>query len=256
LSTNANLGRKSWIYVIAATIAAGHDGRMTLKVAMVLFPRLTQLDLTGPYEIFTRVPEAEVHLVAHDLAPVASDRGLAIVPTTTFETCPAVDVVCVPGGPGQADVMDDERLLGFLRQTAGTARYMTSVCTGSLLLGAAGLLRGRRATTHWSALDQLRLFGAEPVARRYVIDGSLVTGGGVTAGIDFGLALVMEACGEAIARGIALGLEYRPSPPFAGGHPDAEDPAITDAVRALFGAYWDGRREASERAAARLARVA
>jgi cyclohexyl-isocyanide hydratase len=140
------------------------------RIGLVLFPKLTQLDLTGPAEVFGRMPGCEIHLLWKTLEPVASDRGLSILPTTTFQTCPELDVICVPGGPGQIELMEDEETLRFLRRIAPSCRLVTSVCTGSLVLGAAGLLRGYRATCHWSSIDQLRLLGAEPVSERVVRD--------------------------------------------------------------------------------------
>jgi cyclohexyl-isocyanide hydratase len=225
---------------------------MVRRTAFVLLPNITQLDLTAPYEVFARVPNNQLQLVAHSMDPVRTDRGLMLMPTATFETCTDVEVVCVPGGPGQVEAMEDDRVLDFLRRAAEGARYLTSVCTGALLLGAAGLLRGRRATTHWSALDQLAMFGAEPVTARYVFDGPIATSSGVSAGIDFGLAMVAELCGEAQARAIALGLEYRPEPPFVGGHPEVESHTVREAVGRRNASLWERRLAASQRAAARL----
>jgi cyclohexyl-isocyanide hydratase len=198
---------------------------------MLLFPRLTQLDLTGPFELFHRVPGARVHLVWKDLQPVRADSGMAIVPTTTLADCPPLDVLCVPGGYGQALLADDEAVLAFLRRQGEHARYVTSVCTGALLLGAAGLLDGYAATTHWAYVDQLAAFGARYTPGRVVVDRNRITGGGVTAGIDFGLTLVAKLAGEEVAQAIQLGLEYDPEPPFRRGRPELADPAIVAAVR-------------------------
>jgi cyclohexyl-isocyanide hydratase len=186
---------------------------------MLLFPRLTQLDLTGPYEVFARLPDTQVHLVAQSLEPVVSDYGLAIVPTTTFGACPPLDVLFVPGGPGIAAAIESCETLAFLKQRAAAAKYITSVCTGSLVLGAAGLLAGYRATTHWLSLNLLPVVGAIPVHERIVIDQNRITGGGVTAGIDFGLAVAAHLAGEDAARAIQLMLEYDPAPPFDSGSP-------------------------------------
>jgi cyclohexyl-isocyanide hydratase len=185
-------------------------------VGMLLFPRMTQLDLTGPYEVLVRLPRTQVHLVARDMAPVRSDRGLAITPTITLAECPQLDVIMVPGGAGQQDLMEDETMLAFLRRQAAGARYVTSVCTGSLVLGAAGLLEGRRATCHWSALESLAALGAIPTAERVVVDGNVVTGAGVAAGIDFALRLAEILEGETAAREIQLQIEYDPDPPYEG----------------------------------------
>ena len=207
-----------------------------MNIGMLLFPRLTQLDLTGPFEVLHRIPGATVHLVWKDTAPVSAESGLAIVPTTTLATCPPLDVVVVPGGWGQADLMTDREVLDWLRAHARTARYMTAVCTGALVLGAAGLLDGYRATTHWAWTDQLAAFGAIHAPGRVVKDRDRITGGGVTAGIDFGLTLAAELAGADIAKAIQLGLEYNPAPPFACGHPDVADPALVAIVRARLDA--------------------
>jgi cyclohexyl-isocyanide hydratase len=145
---------------------------------MLIFPRITQLDMTGPYEVLVRTPNSAVHLVARTLDPVTTDRGMQIVPTVTYETCPPLDPIMVPGGPGQQDLMENGAALGFLRKQAAGAKYVTSVCTGSLVLSAAGLLKGKRATCHWGALEHLKLLGAIPVSERVVVDGNVVTGAG------------------------------------------------------------------------------
>lgn len=205
---------------------------MTLHIGMLLFPGLTQLDLTAPFELMHRIPGAQVHLVWKDLDPVRAGSGLGLLPTTTFADCPALDVLFVPGGTGQAALMDDQAVLGFLRDRGRTARYVTSVCTGSLLLGAAGLLEGYAATSHWAFVDLLPAFGARPAPGRVVVDRNRITAGGVTAGLDFGLRLVAELAGERRAQAIQLGLEYDPDPPFRSGHPSVADPALVAEVRA------------------------
>ncbi|SUE06872.1 transcriptional activator FtrA [Pantoea agglomerans] len=166
-----------------------------LQIGLLLFPDVTQLDLTGPWEVFARTPGVECHLIWKDLQPVRSDRGLSILPTTTFADCPPLDVICVPGGPGQIALMSDDITLNFLRQQADQAKWVTSVCTGSLVLGAAGLLKGYRATSHWSSIDQLALLGAEPVSQRVVRDRNRISGAGVTSGIDFALDAGGRNCG-------------------------------------------------------------
>ena len=155
-----------------------------------MFPKVTQLDLTGPLQVFSSVPGAKVHLIWKRIEPVPSDSVLVLTPTITFADCPQLDVICVPGGVGTDDMVNDEEMLDFLRRQAGAAKYITSVCTGSLVLGAAGLLQGYRATTHWTAMDFLAPFGAIPTKTRVCVDRNRVTGGGVTAGIDFALTLV------------------------------------------------------------------
>src|SRR5229473_537486 len=172
---------RHWRYQIMST---------PLQIGLVLFPRVTQLDLTGPVQVFSSVPGAKVHLIWKRIEPVASDSVLTLTPTVSFADCPQLDVICVPGGLGTDDMINDEEMLAFLRKQAEGAKYITSVCTGSLVLGAAGLLRGYRAATHWTAMDFLSEFGATPTKTRVCIDGNRVTGGGVTAGIDFALTLV------------------------------------------------------------------
>lgn len=204
---------------------------MTLQIGLLAFPGVQQLDLTAPYEVFASLPGVEVHIVAAHRAPVRSATGLMLAPTITCAECPALDVICIPGGVGVNALMQDEAILAFVRGQAARARYVTSVCTGALVLGAAGLLKGRRATTHWAALDLLEAFGATPVAERVVRDGNLVTGGGVTAGIDFALTLAAELFGREEAERVQLALEYAPSPPFDSGTPDRAAPAVLAAAR-------------------------
>jgi cyclohexyl-isocyanide hydratase len=225
---------------------------MSLTFGLILFPEMTQLDLTGPFEVFARVPGAATHLIWKTREPVRTDRGLSIIPTTTFDECPPLDVVCVPGGPGQVALMDDAVLLEFLRKTAQSCRYVTSVCTGSLVLGAAGLLRGYRATTHWASHDQLAMLGAEPVDARVVFDRNRITGAGVTSGIDFALAVVAHLAGEDVAKRIQLQMEYAPQPPFAAGTPTQAGEALTAEVRAKMEGLQARRRDATARAAAAL----
>lgn len=225
-----------------------------LEIGLLLFPNLTQLDLTGPYEVFSRLPGARTHLLWKDRAPVVSDKGMAIVPTTSFAEAPArLDVICVPGGPGQIELMDDTAVLDFLRAAAAKAQYVTSVCTGSLVLGAAGLLKGYRATCHWSSLDQLTVLGAEPVAERVVRDRNRITGAGVTSGIDFALAVVAELRGRRAAEVIQLGIEYDPAPPFSAGSPRTADGELLQQTRAKLANFLERRRAATRRAAERLA---
>jgi cyclohexyl-isocyanide hydratase len=208
---------------------------MTLHIGMLLFPKLTQLDLTGPFEVFHRIPDAKVHLVWKDTQPVYADSGLGLLPTTTLADCPALDIVFVPGGWGQIALMTDPEVLEFLRHHGRTARYVTSVCTGSLVLGAAGLLDGYNATTHWGFTELLAKLGAHHVPGRVVVDRNRITGGGVTAGIDFALQVAAEVAGAEVAKAIQLGIEYNPAPPFHSGHPDVADPALVAQLRARFG---------------------
>lgn len=228
------------------------DAPARFTAGLLLFPGLTQLDLTGPYEILARLPGAEVHLLWKTLDPVRSEHGLTILPTTTLDDCPSLDLVCVPGGGGVNALLEDAEVLAFLRRVAAQARYVTSVCTGSLALGAAGLLRGRRAACHWRSRELLRSFGAEPVPERVVVDGNLITGGGVTAGIDFALRVVALAAGEEAAKAIQLGVEYDPSPPFDAGSPERADPAVLEAVMRRTEARQRERAERVARAASAL----
>jgi cyclohexyl-isocyanide hydratase len=227
-----------------------------LEIGFPLFPALTQLDLTGPWEVLTRLKGARCHLLAHDLSPVRSASGLTIVPTLTYAACPQLTMICVPGGPGHLQAMEDEALLAFLRRQAPGCRYVTAVCTGALVLAAAGLLRGYRATTHWMSRERLATFGAIAVAERVVIDRNRITGGGVTAGIDFALTVAAEIAGPEAARQIQLGVEYAPAPPFVGGTPETSDPALVAAVREKGKAYQVRMTEVDARAAGRLDQVA
>jgi cyclohexyl-isocyanide hydratase len=219
---------------------------------MVMFPGLTQLDLTGAYEVLARMPDTRVYLVASTLHPVRTEWGLTILPDTTFADAPLLDVLCVPGGWGVDRHLGDDELLGFLRSRGEHARYITSVCSGALLLGAAGLLRGHRATTHWMSLDLLPLLGAEAVRQRVVRDGNRITGAGVTAGIDFGLTLAAELFGPATAQRIQLAIEYAPTPPFESGTPATAPDDIARALRRDSGDALTRRRALVEAAARRL----
>lgn len=204
---------------------------MTRHIGILVFPGVQQLDLTGPYEVFASLPDTKVHLIWKDRAPITSATGLVLIPTIVLAECPKLDVICVPGGGGVNALLQDVEVLDFLRAQATQARYVTSVCTGSLVLGAAGLLKGRKATTHWFAHDFLEKFGAIAVHGRVVRDGNLITAGGVTAGIDFGLAVVAELVGRTEAEAIQLGLEYAPAPPFTAGTPEDAPSAVVAAVK-------------------------
>jgi cyclohexyl-isocyanide hydratase len=224
----------------------------TLHIGFLLFPRVTQLDLTGPAQVLSRVPNARVHLVWKTTEPVPTDVGFSLLPTTSFADCPPLAVLCVPGGFGIADQLEDEETLAFLRRQAAQARYVTSVCNGSLVLGAAGLLRGYRSACHWMWRHHLASFGATPVAERVVKDRNRISGGGVTAGIDFGLGLAAELAGEDVARMLQLAFEYDPQPPFDCGTPDKAGPALVARLRALQQARLDDVASRIARAAARL----
>ena len=202
-----------------------------LTIAFLIYPNVTQLDFTGPAQVLSRLGDANLHFVWRDRDPVQTDSGFAILPTATFAEIEAADILCVPGGFGCVDVMEDAEALAWARAVGSQAQWVTSVCTGSLILGAAGLLDGYRATTHWNWHDFLPLFGAEPVRERVVFDRNRVTGAGVTAGIDFALALTAAIRGEAYAKGVQLALEYDPEPPFGSGSPEGAGAELTEVVR-------------------------
>ncbi|MBR7963321.1 DJ-1/PfpI family protein [Burkholderia vietnamiensis] len=216
---------------------------MTLHIGLLVFPGVQQLDLTGPHDVLASLPDAAVHLVWKSRDTVASSSGLALEPTCTFDDCPPLDVICVPGGIGINDLLLDAATIAFVQQRAASARYVTSVCTGALLLGVAGLLRGRRATTHWAFHSLLEPLGAVPVRERVVRDGNLITGGGVTAGIDFALTIAAELVGDEEAQAIQLQLEYAPAPPFDAGSPDTAPASVLARVTGRSAAGLDKRRK-------------
>ena len=204
---------------------------MTLTVGLVLFPNVTQLDLTAPYEVFSRMPDTRVAVMAATRVPVRTEWGLTIAPDASFGDAPRLDVLCVPGGWGVNAMLEDQAALAFIRERGAEARYVTSVCSGALLLGAAGLLRGYRATTHWMSLDLLARFGAIPVPERVVVDRNRITGAGVTAGIDLALTIASELFGDRTAQEIQLAVEYDPAPRFTSGSPRTAPSDVTAAVR-------------------------
>jgi cyclohexyl-isocyanide hydratase len=223
-----------------------------MQIAFLPFPGMTQLDMTGPAQFLARLPGASVHYVSGNLDPVPTDAGFSIVPTATYADIPAPDIICVPGGIGVASVMNDDAAMAWLRQAGSTATWVTSVCTGALILGAAGLLEGYRATTHWAWHHHLAMFGAEPVHARTVIDRNRVTGGGVTAGIDFALTLIAQIAGEEVAKTLQLGFEYDPAPPFDAGSPEKAGPEFVARYTEAAAARSRGREEALVKAAERL----
>lgn len=217
---------------MAAPTAAPYSVVMASFIsAFVLFPNVTQLDLTGPLQVLHRLPGASTQIVAKTPAPVPSDCGVSLVPTTTFAACEDVDLLCIPGGFGVAEAIGDAETLAFVRDAAARARYVTSVCTGAFVLGAAGLLRGKRATTHWAYHELLPLVSAIPERARVVRDGNVITGAGVTAGLDFAFAVLADVAGAEVAQSIQLGLEYDPEPPFPSGSPDRAPRQVSDVVR-------------------------
>jgi cyclohexyl-isocyanide hydratase len=210
------------------------------QCGFVIFNNITQLDFTGPLQVLHRLPDSQVHIIAATLDPVISDCGLALVPTMTFADCPQLDLICVPGGFGVEAVMADRSAIDFIRAQAAGARYVTSVCTGAFVLGTAGLLKGKKATTHWAYHPMLAQVDAIPTGGRVVRDGNIFTGGGVTAGIDFALTIVAEIAGRHVAQGIQLSIEYDPAPPFDSGTPNK---APGDILARLAGNY--AKRNAS-----------
>lgn len=224
-----------------------------LHIAFLLFPHVTQLDLTGPAQVLSRLGNAKLDLVAKTREPVETDAQFVLLPTATFAEIRSTDILCVPGGFGTVAAMEDSETLAWVRQVAGTAQWVTSVCTGSLVLAAAGLLTGYRAACHWASREQLAFFGAEPVAERVVFDRNRVSGGGVTAGIDFALALTARIRGEAHAKFVQLSLEYDPAPPFDSGSPERADPATLARYHAMVEKFAPRREEKVRAIAARLA---
>jgi cyclohexyl-isocyanide hydratase len=202
-----------------------------LRFGILCFPDVQQLDLTAPYELFASAGDTDVRLVWKDLEPIRSSTGLWLKPDITFAAAPAFDVLCIPGGKGVNPLLRDEETLAFIRRQASGARFVTSVCTGALLLGAAGLLSGKHATTHWNAHDLLAHFGAIPTQGRVVRDGCLITAGGVTSGLDFGLEVIAELLGREEAEAVQLSLEYAPAPPFTAGSPETASAAVLATVR-------------------------
>ncbi len=202
------------------------------NIVFVIFEGITQLDFAGPVQFLSRLPGAKVHVVAKSLTPIQTDCGFAILPGGSFANCPQADLLCVPGGHGVTPALGDEETIAFIRTQAAGAKWVTSVCTGSMLLGAAGLLQGKRATSHWAYVHLLPLFGAIYEEARVVKDGNLITAGGVTSGIDFALEVIAEIAGEDMARTLQLALEYDPKPPFAGGHPSRTPKHIVDDLKA------------------------
>ncbi len=220
------------------------------RIVFVIYPGMTQLDFTGPHQFLSRLPGGEVVVASPAGGAVPAD-GLVFGDTLPVAAVDRCDLICIPGGPGATVVAQDQDFLAEVRRLAAGARYVTSVCTGAFVLGAAGLLRGKRATTHWAWHDLLPLFGAIPVAERVVRDGNLITGGGVTAGIDFALTVLAEIAGEEAAQAVQLGLEYAPAPPFEAGSAATAPAAVLARVQAVNARMAPKRRAEAEEAAAR-----
>jgi cyclohexyl-isocyanide hydratase len=223
-----------------------------MQIVCILFPDFTQLDLTGPFEVFHRLPHTEIALVAESMEPVVSEGGLAILPTATFNEELACDVLFVPGGPGVNEAILDDQLIAFVRRHGERASFVTSACTGALILGAAGLLAGFEAATHWASMDYLSAFGAWPKKERVVVSSNRITGGGVTAGIDIALRIAEQTNGRAVAEAIQLAIEYDPQPPFDAGSFDRASEEVRNAVLARLEPMQRVRRRAVEEAAKKL----
>jgi cyclohexyl-isocyanide hydratase len=201
-------------------------------IVFLLFPGITQLDFTAPAQALCRMPGASLAGAAKSLDPIATDSGFSILPTHDFAACPQADILCIPGGHGVTEALADDATIDFIARQAAGATWVTSVCTGAFLLGCAGLLTGRRATTHWGYTHLLPLVGATYEQARIVEDGHVVTSGGVTSGLDFALTLIARIRGDTVAQAIQLAIEYDPAPPFVGGHPDRAPAAVTEGLKA------------------------
>lgn len=221
-------------------------------VVFALYPRVTQLDFTGPYEVFWRLPGAQCVLASASGGDLEADGGITFTGVRRLSEVERCALICVPGGFGTIEAMEDQELLAQIRRLAIGARYVTSVCTGSLVLGAAGLLKGRRAASHWAWREALSAFGATPDPARVVRDGNVITGGGVTAGIDMALSVVAEIAGDEYAQSIQLSMEYAPAPPFNSGRPDLAPAQILADTQRRYERVRPARDAAVERAAARL----
>lgn len=237
---------------MATNLSTQTAGESTpFQIGMLVFPGMTSLDFAGPLDVFARLPDTEVCVLAKSLDPVVTDIGLRELPSMRMADAPLLDLLFIGGGPGVNALMEDEEMIGFLTSRAPHAQYVTSVCTGALVLGAAGLLRGYKAATHWAAMDILRYFGAEPVHDRVVIDRNRITGGGVTAGIDFALTIAALLHGRQQAEAMQLGMEYDPHPPFSGGSATTSAPALVAAMRERMAAGTKARVDIAQRVARR-----
>ncbi|MBF2051801.1 DJ-1/PfpI family protein [Leptolyngbya sp. NK1-12] len=224
-----------------------------LQIGFLIYPGVIQLDVMGAYQVLAFPPNTQIHLIWKTRSKITSNEGLSLMPTTTFADCPLLDVLCVPGGGmGQTAIMQDAETLGFLQQQSATAQYVTSVCTGSLILAAAGLLQGYQATCHWAFREQLAMLGVDVVPQRVVIDRNRVTGAGVTSGIDFGLTLLSLLCGEQMAKMTQLMMEYNPAPPFDAGSPETASEDVVQSLLRFGQPLLDAFLTQSQNTAARL----
>ncbi len=223
-----------------------------LQIGSLLFEGLDQIDLTGPFEVLSRIPNSTYRIFGKTTAPVRDLRGLRLMADATLAEAPQLDLLHIPGGFGQEAVMDDEEILAWIRNQAADARCLFSVCTGALICGAAGLLKGRRATTHWASMHLLPFFGATVVNERVVADGNIVFAAGVTAGIDGALRVAADLRGDEVAQTIQLQIAYAPEPPFNSGTPETAPPAVLEAARLSARGITEQREQTARRIAARL----
>lgn len=218
-----------------------------LRIVFILYPRLTQLDFTGPYEVLARVPNTEIVIASKEGGALKTEMGLTFADLSKLADVDRADMIMIPGGPGQTDAMQDPEFMAHVKRLGASAKYVTSVCTGSLILAAAGLLTGKRAGSHWAYRELLGAFGAVPDDARVVRDGNAITGGGVTAGIDIALTIAAELAGDDVAKMIQLAIEYAPAPPFNSGRPETAEEKTIAAVKQLFSGFAQQRREAIEK---------
>jgi cyclohexyl-isocyanide hydratase len=223
-----------------------------LQIGSLLFEQLDQIDLTGPFEVFSRIPNSTYRIFAKTSAPMRDLHGLRLIPDAVLTEAPQLDLLHIPGGFGQEALMDDEDVLGWIREQSAGVRCLFSVCTGALICGAAGLLKGRRATTHWASMHLLPFFGAIPADERVVSDGNIVCAAGVTAGIDGALRVAADLRGAKVAQAIQLSIVYAPEPPFNSGTPELAPPAVLDCVRRSYRAIAERREQTARRVAERL----
>lgn len=228
------------------------DATPDLSIGMIIYDRMTNLDFVGPADMFSRQPSVKIHVLAKSHGPVITDSGTRVLPSGTLQDAPKLDILFIGGGPGSTQLMEDEEVLAFLQDRAGEAQWITSVCTGALVLGAAGLLQGYKAASHWTTMDILPLLGATPVHQRVVIDRNRITGGGVTAGIDFALKVIATILGDEQAQLVQLGSEYNPEPPFDAGSPSTAPAAVVEKFLRLSGKMTQARIAAAQRAAGRF----
>ena len=228
------------------------SNKQEIRIGIIVFPRMDQMDLTGPFAVFARLPNAKVQLLWKNTEPVRDQSGLGIVPDAKFAEANPIDLLVVPGGSGQEELMEDQEVLSFIAERAATAKIVFSICTGSLVCGAAGLLVGKRATTHWRSFELLKYFGAVPIDERVVIDGKLVTAAGLTSGIDGALRVAALLRGDEAAKAIQLELQYAPEPPFDCGSPKTAPAATVAAMRSAYGELFERRLATAKRVAARL----